>query len=226
MGNRAKIASIYSIVEPIGALSGVARIAVRFGGRLPAYYASQSERESTPRQVAVEEAAAAVQNCVMPGMPLRLTLTGGEPLFYADWITRLIKRVPKADVLLRTEGTQVKALAQVLPLVSLVSLHWELEALERLVAAHQDISRSLQLINLRCGEVVLHISSTMFTGERECLSSKLETVASLLAEADCNSLPICMAIPHKVLKDTGEKAISLAVPLLAAFPNGKVFFYN
>lgn len=222
MGNRAKIASVYSMIEPIGALAGTQRMVVRFGGRLPAYYASQT-KASAPRQVAVEEAAQEISRCTPPENRPQLTLVGGEPLFYADWITRLVKRMPDADILLRTDGTQPQALAQVLPFVSLISLQWELAALERLVCVRQDVRRSLQLISLRCGEVVLHVSSELLCGDRQMLSDYLDTAAALLSDI---GLPVWLAVPYGAVKAAGADQVSLVAPLFVIFPHARVSFYN
>lgn len=226
MGNRAKIASVYSVIEPIGLLAGTQRTALRFGGRLPAYYVSQTKADIVPKQVAVEEAAQEILRCTPPARRLQLTLTGGEPLFYADWITRLAKRLTNADILLKTEGLQTKALAQVLPFVDLISLHWDLAALERLISVRQDVKRSLQLISLRCGEVVLHISMGMLAGDRQLLSSNLAAAATLLEDFSANNSPVWLVMPYGAIKEADADQVSLAAPLFAAFPQGKVSFYR
>lgn len=226
MGNRAKIASVYSMIEPMGALAGTQRTAVRFGGRLPAYYVTQAKADIVPKQVAVDEAAQEILRCTPPARRPQLTLTGGEPLFYADWITRLAKRIPDADVLLKTEGLQTKALAQVLPFVDLISLHWDLAALDRLLSARQDVKRSLQLIGLRTGEVVLHVSAALLAGDGKLLSDSLATATALLADSSDNNLPIWLAVSYETVKTAGADHVSLTAPLFATFPQGRVFFYN
>lgn len=226
MGNRAKIASVYSMIEPMGALAGTQRIVVRFGGRLPLYYDSQAKADSAPRQVAVDEVAQEIERLTPSGKPPQLTLLGGEPLFYADWITRLVRRVPAADVLLKTEGTQPKALAQVLPFVSLISLQWNLAALERLAPVQQDVKRSLQLIRLRCGEVVLQVSAELLGGDGQLLSDRLATAATLLTGSGGNDLLVWLAVPYEAVKTAGADPVSLTAPFFAAFPQGRVSFYN
>ena len=217
MGNKAKLVDIYPIIEPIGSLSGTRRILVQFYGYM--FYSPPAQTGQCVRQWPVSDATDAIISYFNNSLPTQLTLAGGEPLQYADWIQRLLRSLPDCEVQLRTSGTPVKELALLLPQLSCISLHWELDRMDFETSTVQlDRKRSLQLINLRQGELILHLSVDLLA-DKERLMQKLIAVQTLvhLTKTD-DELPIYLAIPAATTDDCHEAAASC----FAIFPKARV----
>lgn len=193
MGNRAKLTAIYPIIEQMGALVGTRRMLVQFCGHM-AYYPT-AQTASLVRQWPVSEATDLITGYFEQGWPKQLTLAGGEPLHYADWIQRLLKQLPECEVQLWTGGTPVKELATLFPKIDCFSFHWKLDSMDFITPSVQmDRRRSLRLTNLRQGEVILHLSAALLA-DSHMLEQKLIAVQSLLRSAEADSLPVWLAMP-------------------------------
>ena len=218
MGNRAKLTAIYPMIEQMGALVGTRRVLVQFCGHM-AYYPTA---QTTPlvRQWPVSDATDLIAGYFEQGWPKQLTLAGGEPLHYADWIQRLLKQLPKCEVQLWTGGTPVKELAALLPQINYFSLHWKLGDMDFMAPAVQlDRRRSLQLINLRQGELILHLPAALLA-DTNMLEQKLIAVQSLLRSAEVDSLPVWLAMP--AFPSAGGFDEAAFVLCFSIFPNARL----
>lgn len=218
MGNRAKLTAIYPMIEQMGALIGTRRVLVQFYGNMPYYPIEQTA--PLVRQWPVAEATDLIAGYFEQGWPKQLTLAGGEPLHYADWIQRLLKQLSECEVQLWTGGTPVKELAALLPQINCFSLHWKLAGMEFIIPSVQlDRRRSLRLINLRQGELILHLSAALLA-DPNLLEQKLIAVQSLLRSAEADSLPVWLAMP--AFPAAGSLDEAALVLCFSIFPHAKL----
>ena len=222
MGNRAKVAAIFPSIEQTGSLAGSRRLVIQFQGYERHYQVNQQNRaESTTSpapQLSVMDAATAVLARFAQGHPQQITFSGGEPLVYADWIKRLLTQLPNCQVQVKSKGLLTKSLAELLPFATCFSLHWDVARLDKLLAAKQDINRTLQLLCLRQGELILHLSTALLADEA-WLAQQMDSLRTLCAAAQ--SLPIWLVLPAAERHNACDDLKALA-PCLAVFPLARI----
>ena len=221
MGNRAKVKHIFPTIERYGASTGSRQVAVQFRGSEVCCPYCGRPHPWTPEaqsQLPAAEAAQAILSLFEQGQPRQLVFAGGEPLVYEDWIRRLLALLPACRVQVKTTGLPVQALAALLPHVSLFSLQWSLERMDKLLATQRDVKYALQLLALRDGELILQLPAPLL-GDVRRLQQRLDEVQALLAAAP--GLPVWLALPTAASVNTSADLQALAA-CLDAFPSARI----
>lgn len=162
---RAPVVEVFSSVQGEGIYVGCRQVFVRFAGcNLACAYCDTSYAREEHALCRVEEEPGSgrwrhLANPLAPdelaqalaGFPLHLhhsvSLTGGEPLLYPEFLRRLLPRLKgtRVDIYLETNGTLPRALEAVLDLVDVVAMDVKLPSVTGLQACWDLHRRFLEL---------------------------------------------------------------------------------
>lgn len=139
----ASIHSIFASIQGEGPKVGECHLFIRFAAcnlrcpycdtpeaMMPVRFAKIIHRETETRKknpIAIDDLVEICRSYLSVHKISTISLTGGEPLFYADYIVQFLEALGqmKPGILLETNSTMIEELGKVLPFIDYVSADWK-----------------------------------------------------------------------------------------------------